>query len=642
MPIYSVPSMSINKYQDSSRIAPGDEVVPIILVVDEDGRMTSLQGETIKIRDKSPPVLSPLSISNQTPTTITVSLQSSETGTVHMVLSTSELSDVRSSDVKTASLDGIVSSTSLSVTENVLDTHDFSVSPATAYYIYLAAEDETGNLGPTLTLTPDNEAPTGLEHVKLTLASPPWNNINIANLDMIEDSGTGIVALDIFASQTTTKPASRTHGVDASQVPTTESYIVNDDGVQMFEENSVYYIWVDAVDARGFRSTLPGDVPLSFKTEEAGNPDIVSFYVEQADDSYMFYKARGTIKNYELEDVYPLQVCFVLTDQIFNTAQNVLDEVISIAELPVGAHKQLLMSESDYNVVTGQYEVGVENLDLSSSQYWNGSAFVNVSELAPNAPYRLRAYLLVRDPVKDIDGTHSHDDNGNPYYVNSLAINSGALLSVVDRSPPFTPSHSSITSSVSGNQITVSGLTGIQDGRSAISDITIYNSTTAPTPDSVDITVEVVANKYRLIGAPETYLSDKRYRFNVSHSSNDNHDFFISPYKRRDIALSAYASTKIGSTVFFSPTGKGIYYVHSAVNGDEDFGSEVNPIMTGEGTGAFDAWKATASSTNVSIDGGQAANPTESITVSTGTHYILVSATDAAGTLDVLLPQVST
>lgn len=53
MPSFSVPSMSIDKFSNNTMISPGDEVVPILLVVDGDGKTASITGDTIKITDNS-------------------------------------------------------------------------------------------------------------------------------------------------------------------------------------------------------------------------------------------------------------------------------------------------------------------------------------------------------------------------------------------------------------------------------------------------------------------------------------------------------------------------------------------------------------------------------------------------------------
>jgi hypothetical protein len=58
MPVFSVPEMTIAKYNDGSSIRAGDTVVPCILVVDSNGKMTSIRGSAITIADTSSPVVS--------------------------------------------------------------------------------------------------------------------------------------------------------------------------------------------------------------------------------------------------------------------------------------------------------------------------------------------------------------------------------------------------------------------------------------------------------------------------------------------------------------------------------------------------------------------------------------------------------
>lgn len=469
MPVFTVPEMVITKYNDGSLIRAGDTVVPCILVVDSNGKMTSVQGASITIADTSSPVVSAQYAVAQTlgnyefkPSAGTVSDDSSGLLKVYLILTlqsatTTVLQNVVStfpSGYSVVDITNYVRDTPVQLNTLALASSKVYDSTASAFrdvkegdsvYVHVMARDPSGLFrSQSVFVNPvaDRTPPTGLGFV--TMGTITFNSIMVTNLNSIIDGGNGVTSITLHYG------TSSTIGAETSTVSFAPSPAYNITGML---DATLYYVWVSATDGTNLAGpTLIG----SARTLDSTDPVIANFDVTQT-APYTFSASVGTVTD---NAAGPLKAYLVMATTPMSTS--------SMSSIYASVEASAQNTNIEY---TAGASVGISSLGLSTTKYWTGSVFASISESAPATPHQLYAHLFVLDA--------SNNDNS--------AANAGVAKVVADSTAPQFAG--TVTLAADGsNTITVAWSAAVTDGR-GLASAAVYYSTTAPTSTSVaDVT----------------------------------------------------------------------------------------------------------------------------------------------------------
>eukprot|EP00873_Tetraselmis_striata_P026898 jgi/Tetstr1/447162/TSEL_034599.t1 len=487
MPVIPVPAMSNATFFDGTPLAPNDVCVPMILVVDGNGKIASYRGNTVTMQDVRDPEVAGFEVA-QAPATYTfapsagtVSDDASGTIAVYHVVSTALETAASLSNIVTAFGEGFGvasvaayaanSSVSLSAlsglgTSNVHDSGAGSFRPVAegdSVYSHILVEDPNGRMAAVSQFVDhvqDYTPPAGLDGVGIGMVTS--TSVQVTGLSGITDGG-GLATVTVHHNISDTLT-----GATSAAIAVTGGAVASDAfTLSSLDDATPYYLWVSAEDAAGNAAAA---VRIgSAETPDATDPTISGFDVSQGagTENYTFSATAGTVA--DNVDGY-VDAFLVLSPSASLGAGDI--QAIAGAD---GANLQTGEKALDHAYTSAPGTFDITALSLSTDRYSNGFGFgfTAITQASPD----LYAYILVVDAA------------GNA----SSAISAGGAKAVVDRTPPTYSG--TLTASASGSDaITVSGLDGWSDaGGSGIGGVTAYCGTTAPFGNSASDTAAWVA-----------------------------------------------------------------------------------------------------------------------------------------------------
>eukprot|EP00873_Tetraselmis_striata_P027015 jgi/Tetstr1/447279/TSEL_034716.t1 len=479
--------MSNATFFDGTPLAPNDVCVPMILVVDSNGKMASYRGNPITVQDVRDPDVAGFEVA-QAPATYTfapsagtVSDDASGTIAVYHVVSTALETAASLSNIVTAFGEGFGvasvaayaanSSVSLSAlsglgTSNVHDSGAGSFRPVAegdSVYSHILVEDPNGRMAAVSQFVDhvqDYTPPAGLDGVGIGMVTS--TSVQVTGLSGITDGG-GLATVTVHHNISDTLT-----GATSAAIAVTGGAVASDAfTLSSLDDATPYYLWVSAEDAAGNAAAA---VRIgSAETPDATDPTISGFDVSQGagTENYTFSATAGTVA--DNVDGY-VDAFLVLSPSASLGAGDI--QAIAGAD---GANLQTGEKALDHAYTSAPGTFDITALSLSTDRYSNGFGFgfTAITQASPD----LYAYILVVDAA------------GNA----SSAISAGGAKAVSDRTPPTYSG--TLTASASGSDaITVSGLDGWSDaGGSGIGGVTAYCGTTAPFGNSASDTAAWVA-----------------------------------------------------------------------------------------------------------------------------------------------------
>lgn len=480
MPLFNIGQLSSGVYYDGKQIRPNDSVVPVLLVVDGNGKTASLKGDPITIADVVPPlVLGTLEqtqgVSNYkiTPSGLTISDDANGVLKVYHVLATSLLTDATiASIIANPSFVALmdygfnqnqtyVAGTSPSIVTSAITgvsrvyistTNSFrEIKHGDSIISHVLAVDPNGLK--TLKTTSsrrvtDYTAPTFTGFSIGTIAggsiSVSWSSVEDAGDDAINQETTVYVGvytsakgLEVGNPSTITSitPTGSERLITITNEATQSVNIGNGgQGGAPLDNATTYHIYAVARDAANNYSTVSYYTATTLDTTD---PLVKNITISQTAGNYVFSATGGEISDNISGD---LEMYLVMSSEVLSPDNNDADFKAAIESASI---------ESTAKNVNVPYASGdISAPTLTTLKFWNKSTatYTPIGETSPVAPHKLLGYLVVRDAARNIGFFESTE------------------ITVADRNVP-TISNFAVTQGASDYTFTVAPATRVSDGR---------------------------------------------------------------------------------------------------------------------------------------------------------------------------------
>jgi hypothetical protein len=244
----------------------------------------------------------------------------------------------------------------------------------TDYYAFVRAKDARNNLsaavGSVVIRTLDGAAPTvGI----VTVTNATTNGFTVGWSGFSDN--VGITAYEVWTNAANSFAGATKFGADlastATSVPVT--------GLAQYTD---YYAFVRAKDARNNLSAAVGSAVV--KTLDGAAPSLAAFDATQNAGTYAFSATAGTVVD---NAPGPLKLYLVMASAQQTTAQL----------QAIGKAALLAPAKNEAYAYAANAVAAVSATGLTTTQYWTGTAFADVSDTAPSAPHQLWGHLLVLD-----------------------------------------------------------------------------------------------------------------------------------------------------------------------------------------------------------------------------------------------------
>ena len=451
MPTFNIGQLSSGVYYDGTPVRPNQSVVPVLLVVDSNGKTASLKGDPITIVDVVPPLVTGTLSQTQgatdykiTPSGLTISDDANGVLKVYHILATSLLTDATLTSIignvsfvalvdygfnqnlsyVAGTSPSIVTSdiTGLRVSKVYTGSSFREITHGDSIVSHVLAVDPNGLK--TLKTTAarrvtDYTAPTLSGFTLGTVAggsvSVSWNAVLDAGDDAITPATATNVYVGVYTANNNTlftaTPSKIVEGgsatgitgfvrlISISNEATTTLNIGNGgDGGAALVNGTNYFIYAVARDAASNYSTVSS---VTSTTLDTTDPLITSFAVSQNSTTYEFSATAGTVSDNVSGN---LRMYLIMSSTTLATDAEFLAAINSTTNggLETTAKNETITyaSGNSVNVITA----ASGSTTFKTTKFWNKSTstYAAITETAPGTPYKLRGYLVVRDAANNI------------------------------------------------------------------------------------------------------------------------------------------------------------------------------------------------------------------------------------------------
>ena len=410
MPTFSVPALSASQLIDGTPLGPNQTVVPVMLVVDANGKIASFRGAEITLADVVAPTISSHTVAQGASDYVfkpsgSVSDDADGTLEIYHIITTATKTQPELEAIINTSTAGTnymkVENTSYVAgatvdiflealgTSQVLDEGSFrDIAEGDSVFSYVVAKDAGLNGSPNYTVSEVNVG-TVADHTPPTFGELGFgtitkDTIQITGLETANDNGTGVKSVSLFYSDSNVVgDASAYSGNPITTIPVSD---FNMDGLAQLTS---YYVWASAVDAaeNETQKIAVGGPGATATTVDGTDPDIAGVSVSQVGGVYEFKVSGGTISD-NVNGTLKLYLIMSATDGL-NDAD--------LSAAAAGVEESAKIENFVYAASSGAVNIPTT---LSTKKFWNGNSFEFIAETTPP----LRAYIYAVDAA-GLDGS---------------------------------------------------------------------------------------------------------------------------------------------------------------------------------------------------------------------------------------------
>lgn len=444
-----ISAISTAKYHDGSDVIPGHKVIPVLLLVNENNRITMIKGDTIVIDDTEPPVIADFAVSQgesnyvYTPYEGTVTDNTGGNLSIYhiivlsreMPLTADQLLTIAMAHPSDVGTHVIVSNTpgqvipvsgmSLATSKVYTGNNTFrEIAEGDSVVNVLLAADLANHKSVSAIGTGDVLDNTAPVMGALSIGTVGSTSVQITGLQNITDANLASVDIHYNTSDSL-------EGASNLPVTVTANAVASDAfSVSPLADATQYWFWAEAADIGGNKQFAHANQIGTATTLDITALGLASFDVTQRPDTHVFAVDAGSTVSDNVDGNVNLYLV-MSADASLDTAT--LQTMVGVD----GANIQASAKNLSYNYTGSPSPADIGSL-LSTDQYHDGSSFVSIST---DEPAYLHAYLLAVDAgsnatsiinaggIKSVKVVDNESTAYNPFLLRSTAASGVANTS---------------------------------------------------------------------------------------------------------------------------------------------------------------------------------------------------------------------